>query len=270
MSRWVPYAPGVAVLVDVQFNPGRLAWAELRELALAAEAGGYGAIWTFDHLAGRSLRGTSMLEAFTLLGALAVTTSTIELGTMVANVQNRTPALLAVAAATVEAIGERTVHLGLGAGSSPDSRFSAEMRAIGQPIPPTLEARHARLLEALDVLDRMYDPDRPAELATFPLPRRRPTVLLGVNSQRLAELAGRRAEGINVRWDDPRRDELLTSAVAARGRREGFVLTTYTTWAPHLLDAGHPDRVEMDALGLDRLVLVVPAGVSAEQLAQRV
>jgi alkanesulfonate monooxygenase SsuD/methylene tetrahydromethanopterin reductase-like flavin-dependent oxidoreductase (luciferase family) len=257
------------VIVDVQVNPARLRWPELRELALAAEAAGYGAVWTFDHLAGMTLRGDSMLEAFTLLGALAATTERIELGTMVANVHNRTPALLAVAVATVAAVGDRQVHVGVGAGGSPASRFSAEMRAIGQPVEPTLEGRHARLVETLDVLDRMYDPDRPDDLATFPRPRSRPTVIVGVSGPTLATLAGRRADGINVRWDDPRRDELLDVAITARGRRDGFVVTAWTTWAAHLLDPDHPERVAMAARDLDRLVLVVPGGVTAKDLTQR-
>lgn len=257
------------MLIDVQGNPARSSWPELRDLALAAEEGGYGAMWTFDHLAGSSLRGTSMLETFTLLGALAVATSTIELGTMVVNVHNRTPATLAVAAASVVAIAQRPLHLGLGAGSPPDSRWSQEMRAVRQPVPATLAGRHARLVEALDVLGRMYDQDRPDELATFPLPVPRPTVLLGANGPTLAALAGHRADGVNVAWDHPRRDELLAIAVEASGGRTGFVLTTWATWSPDLLDPGGPRRLAMARCDLDRLVLVVPAGVTPEQLAQR-
>jgi alkanesulfonate monooxygenase SsuD/methylene tetrahydromethanopterin reductase-like flavin-dependent oxidoreductase (luciferase family) len=259
----------VALTLDVQFNPARLSWPELRDLALAADGGQYGAVWAFDHLAGSSLRGASMMEAFTLLGALATVTSRLELGTMVANVHNRTPATLAVAAATVTAIAGRPVHLGLGAGSAPDSRWSAEMRAVGQPVPPTAAARHERLADVLDVLARLHDPDRPAELATFPLPRPRPTVLLGVNGPALATLAGQRADGVNVGWEHPRRDELLATAVAARGDRAGFLLTTWTTWAPELLDPDHPQRRAMAACDLDRVVLVVPLGVAPDELVQR-
>ena len=259
----------MALTLDVQFNPARLSWPELRDLAQAADASGYGAVWAFDHLAGSSLRGASMMEAFTLLGALATVTSRLELGTMVANVHNRTPATLAVAAATLTAIAGRPVHLGLGAGSAPDSRWSAEMRAVGQPVPPTAAARHERLVEVLDVLARLYDPARADELATFPLPRPRPTVLLGVNGLALATLAGRRADGVNVGWEHPRRDELLATAVAARGDRHGFLLTAWTTWASELLDADHPQRQAMAACDLDRLVLVVPAGVTPGELVQR-
>ena len=252
-------------VVDIQFNPATTAWPELRERALAAETAGYGAVWAFDHLAGDSLRGGTMLEAFTLLGALAASTATIELGTMVANVHHRTPALLAVAAASLEAIADRPVHLGLGAGAAPDSRWSAEMRAIGQPVPATVAERHARVTSTIDVLDRMFDPRRDESLSTFPLPRRRPSVLLGINSVALAELAGRRADGVNVAWDHPRRDALLDAAVAARGSRSGFLLTTWTRWAPALLDPEHPTRRAM--AHLDRVVLVVPGDIDAAAIA---
>jgi alkanesulfonate monooxygenase SsuD/methylene tetrahydromethanopterin reductase-like flavin-dependent oxidoreductase (luciferase family) len=255
------------VIVDVQVNPGRCTWPEIRELALAAEEAGYGTVWTFDHLAGSSVRGTSMLETFTLLGALAVTTSTIELGAMVVNVHNRTPATLAVAAASVEAIADRPVRIGLGAGSSPGSRWSAEMRAIGQPVVDSVEGRHARVVEVLDVLGRMYAADRPADLATFPRPRHPMPVVIGASGPALATLAGCRADGVNVGWDHPRRDELLAAAVAARGgRRDGFELSTWVTWSPDLLDADQPRRRAMAAAGLDRLVLVVPAGVGPDDV----
>lgn len=255
----------MAPVLDVQFNPATTGWPELRERALAAEAAGYGAVWAFDHLAGGSLRGDTMLETFTLLGALAATTATIELGTMVANVHHRTPAVLAVAVASLDAIADRQIHLGLGAGAAPASRWSAEMHAIGQPVAATMTERHERVVDTLDVLDRMYDPGRDDSLATFPLPRRRPRVLLGINGPALAELAGRRADGVNVGWDHPRRDELLDIALAARGERRGFVLTTWTRWTPELLDPDHPTRRAM--AHLDRVVLVVPSTVDADTLA---
>ena len=255
----------MAPVLDVQFNPATTRWPDVRERAQAAEEAGYGAVWAFDHLAGAMLRGDTMLEAFTLLGALAASTTSIELGTMVANVNHRTPALLAVAAATLEAIGERQIHVGLGAGAAPDSRWSAEMRAIGQPVAATVAERHARVETTLDVFDTMFDPGRDDALATFPLPRHRPTVLLGVNGPSLAALAGRRANGVNVGWDHPRRDELFAIALAERAERRGFMVTTWTPWAPELLDPDHPTRVAM--ADLDRVVLVVPGHVGTAELA---
>ncbi len=191
------------MLIDVQFSPARNSWPVLRDAAQAAEAAGFGAVWVYDHLAGRSLRGDGMLEAFTLLGALATTTTTIELGTMVANVTTRSPGVLAVAATSVTEIADRPMLLGIGAGSSPRGPWAAEMDAVGQPIEPTQSGRHARVEQTLDLLDAIWSPDREEQFATFPLPHRRPPVYLGVNSVVLAELAGRRADGVNVRWHHP-------------------------------------------------------------------
>ncbi len=256
----------VGISVDVQLNPAQFGWPELRDMALAAESAGYGMVWAYDHLAGNSIGGDGMLETFALLGALAVSTTTIGLGTLVVNVNNRTPGLLAVAAASIVAISGRPLHLGLGAGSSPTSRWAAEMQAVGQPIMATLADRHAHLGGVLDVLDRVYDPDRPPELATFPLPSPRPVVLLGVNSVALATLAGERADGINVEWNGQRRDELLAAAAAARGDRPGFLRTAWAYWSPDLVDPDSDERRAMAARAIDRLVLVVPVGVGPTEL----
>src|SRR5690606_23959684 len=95
------------VILDVQFNAATTSWPAIRDGARAAEMAGFGALWVFDHLAGSSLSGSTSLEMFTLLGALAASTERIALGSMVANVYNRQPGVLAVGAASVEAIGGR-------------------------------------------------------------------------------------------------------------------------------------------------------------------
>jgi alkanesulfonate monooxygenase SsuD/methylene tetrahydromethanopterin reductase-like flavin-dependent oxidoreductase (luciferase family) len=257
------------VLVDVQLSPASAEWPRLRDAGLAVEQAGFGALWVFDHLAGQAVRAERMLECCTFLGALAVTTSKIPLGMLVANVWNREPGVLAVAAASlVELGGGRPFFLGLGAGASPTSRFAAEHRAVGATIAPTVEERHARVERTLDLLDRMWDPHRGEEFATFPLPRPRPTTLLGVNSRRLAALAGRRTEGVNVIWRNPRRDELLAAAAAARDPGRAFVTTVYAVWDEALLDADHPERRRMAAAGVDRLVLAVLDQPDPDRLAR--
>jgi alkanesulfonate monooxygenase SsuD/methylene tetrahydromethanopterin reductase-like flavin-dependent oxidoreductase (luciferase family) len=248
------------VRIDVQFNPAAAPWPVFRDATLAAEAAGFGAVWVVDHLAGVSMKGNGMLECFTCLGALATTTTTIGLGTLVANVWNREPGVLAVAAASVCEIADRPLLLGLGAGTSPTSKYAAEQHAVGATIAATLAERHARVGVVLDLIDTMFDPDRPEQFATFPLPHHRPTTLLGVNSVRLAALAGARAGGVNVWWSHPRRDEFLAAADGARPAGTPFVRTAYEWWDDGLLDAQHPVRREMEAAGIDRLI-VAEAGV---------
>jgi alkanesulfonate monooxygenase SsuD/methylene tetrahydromethanopterin reductase-like flavin-dependent oxidoreductase (luciferase family) len=207
-----------------------------------------------DHLAGTPLGGDRGLECFTWLGALAEATSSIELGVLVANVWNRQLGTLAVAAASVNAIAARRFWLGIGAGTAPGSRWAAEQLAVGAAPPAEVDARQARVEELLDLTDEMWRADRHDRFATFSRPSPAPPRIVGVNSVRLSAIAGRRADGVNVAWEHPRRDELLDAALAAAAGRP-FVTTAWIPWSPGLLDADHPTRVEMQHRRLDRVVL---------------
>ena len=145
------------------------------------------------------MRAPDMPECFTLLGALASVTKTIELGPLVVNVGNRHPAILANSVATMQQISCGRFVLGLGAGSSPNSPFASERKAVGW-IPPTkMKDRHAVVIEALDVMNEMWSSNRRAELAAFPMPNPRPNVIIGANSVALATIAGERTNGVNVK-----------------------------------------------------------------------
>lgn len=242
--------------IDIQLSPANCTWPELRDAVLAAEALGFAALWTFDHLAGVALGGTTMLECFTLLGALAELTTTIELGTLVANVWNREVGTLVSAAASVAIVSERPFHLGLGAGTSPTSRWAFEQHVVGRPLEASIDERHRRLEAALDLMDAEWASERDERFQTFPMPAHRPTRIVGVNSVRLSGIAGRRADGINMPWHHPRRDEFLATAQAeaeAAGRR--VLRTVWTYFDEALFDPDHPDRLAMRAAGIDRLIL---------------
>jgi alkanesulfonate monooxygenase SsuD/methylene tetrahydromethanopterin reductase-like flavin-dependent oxidoreductase (luciferase family) len=207
------------VKFDLQLSPAASPWPALRTAAEAADEGGFTTLWTWDHLTGALLGGDAMLECFTLLGALAASTRRIGLGSLVVNVANRNAGVMAVAAASVQAISGGRFTLGLGAGAGPGGRYSAEQQALGLEVPARVADRHRRLDRVLDRLDELWSPARDPRWAGFPLPTPRPAVLLGVNSLQLAQLAGRRAEGVNVRADHPRLAELIGAATAARARR---------------------------------------------------
>ena len=241
-------------IVDIQVSPAVLSWSGIHEAALAAEAAGFGAFHIFDHLAGVALGGETMLECFSLLGALSQVTTTIELGTMVVNVWNRQPGTLVSAAASIANLSGRQVHLGIGAGASPTSRWAREQHAAGHELEPDLARRQQRVVDVLDLADRTWSLERDDELATFPLPSPRPSILVGCNSPSLATIAGRHADGINVPWNQPRRDEILAAADDAAGDRP-FVRTAYANYDEAVLDPTHPARLEMDAARIDRLVL---------------
>jgi alkanesulfonate monooxygenase SsuD/methylene tetrahydromethanopterin reductase-like flavin-dependent oxidoreductase (luciferase family) len=244
-------------IVDVQFSPAHCEWAELRDACLAADAGPFGALWVYDHLSGRTLAGGhTNLECFSLLGALAELTDRIELGTMVANVWNRQVGTLVTAAASVAIMSGRQFHLGIGAGTSPRSKFAHEQLVVAAQLADSLDERHRRVEEVLELSERMWSRDRDASFAGFPLPSPTPTRIVGVNSVSLSEIAGQRADGVNVPWHQPWRDECLAAASAEAARHERpFVRTVWTYFDEALIDPEHPERARMRDARIDRLIL---------------
>ena len=243
-------------VVDIQLSPARSDWPTLRAATIEAERRGFGAVHVFDHLAGLPLEGHTMLECFALLGALCEVTERVELGTMVANVWNRQAGTLVVAAASIAIMSGRRFHLGIGAGTAPGTSWAEEQRLVGAHIETELADRHARVEHVLDLVDEQWAADRDDRVATFPLPEPRPVTTVGVGSVRLSRLAGRRADGVNVQWRHPRRDEFLSAANEAAGDRP-FLRTAYTRYDPDLLDPAHPERRAMVERRIDRLVLAV-------------
>jgi alkanesulfonate monooxygenase SsuD/methylene tetrahydromethanopterin reductase-like flavin-dependent oxidoreductase (luciferase family) len=246
--------------VDVQLSPAVETWGRLRDGVRVAEEAGFDTAWVFDHFAGSMLGGSTMLECFTLLGALAAVTDRIGVGSLVVNVNNRPAGVLAAAAATVQSISGGRLTLGLGAGAAPASRWSAEHQALGIRLGATLGERHRRLAATLDELDRLWSPSRSEELSTFAVPDPRPRIVLGVNSEALAEVAARRCQGINVRGDHPALERIVEAARLARAAvaadADAWETSVWAMWDPALLDRGHAEMRRWEALGVARLVMV--------------
>lgn len=245
---------------DLQINPGTSIWPIARDAALAAEAAGFKTLWTVDHLAGDVMQAPDMPECFTLLGALAGVTSKIELGPLVVNVGNRHPALLANSVATMQQISRGRFVLGLGAGASPNSPFAAERRAIGLLPPAKIADRHAALVQALDVMNEMWNPNRRAELAAFPMPEPRPQVILGVNSVALARIAGARLNGINIRASHERAGEILAAAQDAHkssGIDKPFTVSVWEHYDEALLRGDDSRLATWRSWGVDRAILLM-------------
>ena len=220
--------------IDIQYSPGSNDWPVLRDAILRAEAEGYDTTWVFDHFDGAMIEGDRpILECFTLLGALAAATSTIGLGTLVANVANRHPAVAAAAASSVQRISSGRLTLGLGAGTAPNSEWSGEHLARGIPLKADIADRHSAVVEQTRWIRDLPEP----------IP-----VIVGVNSVRLAIVAGEIADGINVRMTNERAGEFIKVARDAAGDRP-FEISGWTFET--VVDA----REQADELGLDRLVL---------------
>lgn len=114
-------------------------WAVTRHLAQAAEALGFDAIWMPDH----PLLG---YDGWTQLAALAASTRTIRLGTMVTCAYYRNPVLLARIVADVDRISGGRALLGLGSGDMP---WEFEQMGLEYPGPTQ---RAAVLEETLKVI----------------------------------------------------------------------------------------------------------------------
>ena len=250
------------MIVDIQLNPAVEPWPRLIEGVLAAEQAGFDTVWVFDHFDGKLLSGTTMLECFTLLGAYAAATTRIGVGSMVVNIANRNPGVMAMAAASVQHISGGRLRLGLGAGAAPGTIWSAEHRDLGIDLGRTIAERHARFEAGLDVLDRLWSPvahGAEGDALAYPRPVPRPPVYVGVNSVALAQLAARRCDGMNVRADHDDLEVLLDAARLARAgsdrAEEPFTNSVWTRWDDALADPDHPRRRYWASIGVGRLVM---------------
>jgi alkanesulfonate monooxygenase SsuD/methylene tetrahydromethanopterin reductase-like flavin-dependent oxidoreductase (luciferase family) len=261
------------MIIDIQLNAAVEPWERLRDGVLTAEAAGFDTTYVFDHFAGSLLRGGErMLECFTLLGALAGVTSRIRLGTLVVNIANRNPGVMGLAAATLQTVSDGRLVLGLGAGAAPNTPWSAEHRALGIELAPTIAARHRRLADALDLIDELWAGERPPEYADFHRPAVRPPVFLGVNSEPLARLAATRTDGFNVRQSHDDLAAIVAAGLAARAAsdraNDPMIVSVWDHFDRALADPDHPKRREWAELGVNRLVLVCLDPHDPEELAR--
>jgi F420-dependent oxidoreductase-like protein len=127
--------------------------------AQAAERAGFDLVTVMDHfyqIGGIGPATAPMLEAYTVLGALATSTSRVRLGTLVTGVTYRNPALLAKMVTTLDVISKGRAVMGIGAAWN-----EAEHAGYGFEFPPVRE-RMDRLDEALTIITRMFREERPS------------------------------------------------------------------------------------------------------------
>jgi F420-dependent oxidoreductase-like protein len=196
----------------------------VRDLALAAEEAGYESVWVMDHFYQVPPMGGKrqpMLEAYALLGALAVVTSSVRLGTLVTGVTYRQPAVLAKQVTTLDVISGGRMVLGIGA-----AWYEEEHVGLGIDFPP-LPERFERLEEAVQVCRAMFQAKGPvsfdgrhyrlAEAMNVPAPVQPggPPIMIGGNSERWAlPLVARHADMCNLIGDV----ETLRTKLAALDR----------------------------------------------------
>jgi F420-dependent oxidoreductase-like protein len=179
-------------------------------IATTAETSGFDSIWVMDHLYQIEMVGPKedpMLEAYTLLSALAARTKTAGLGTMVTGVTYRNPALLAKIVTTLDVISAGRAILGIGAAWNDD-----EHAGYGYDFPSAGE-RLDRLEEALQIVRAMFTEQTPtfegrhyrvAQVLNNPKPIRGriPILIGGGGEKRTLRLVAQYGDACNL-FGDP-------------------------------------------------------------------
>jgi len=175
--------------------------------AVAAEASGFDSVWVMDHFWQLPALGgpdEPILEAYTLLGALAARTERVQLGTLVTGVTYRNPALLAKIVTTLDVISQGRAVLGIGA-----AWYEPEHDGLGFDFPGTGE-RMDRLAEAVQICRALFREEQPTfagryyrieEARNVPRPLRPggpPIMIGGSGERRTLRLVAQYADVCNI------------------------------------------------------------------------
>ena len=237
-------------------------------IAITADNHGFDSLWVMDHLYQIEVVGPRehpMLEAYTLLGALAARTSEIALGTMVTGVTYRNPALLAKIVTTLDIISSGRAILGIGAAWNDD-----EHAGYGYDF-PTAKERLDRLEEALQIIPAMFTEPTASFQGTHyrvqdvlnnpkPIRGRIPVLIGGGGEKRTLRLVAQYGDACNLFGgpDDVRHKlEVLERHCADVGRDPAEITKTV------LLTVGDPmkaaDKIPAYlAVGVDGVVVNMP------------
>jgi alkanesulfonate monooxygenase SsuD/methylene tetrahydromethanopterin reductase-like flavin-dependent oxidoreductase (luciferase family) len=166
--------------------------------------GGFDSVWVGDHLVYDLPDGADRgpHEAWTTMAAIAAVTERVEIGPLVASTAFHAPAMLAKLAATIDAISQGRLILGVGAGWN-----RREFDAYGFPY----DRRVSRFAEALTIIEKLLREGRTTFHGEFydvddcvldPPPVRDggPPIMLGSNSPRMLSIGLPVVDAWNVWW----------------------------------------------------------------------
>ena len=178
---------------------------EYLAMARAAEEVGFDSIWVGDHLIYDLPTGArGPWEAWTTLAAIAAVTERVEIGPLVASTSFHAPPMLAKQAATVDAVSDGRLILGLGAGWN-----RREYDAFGFPY----DRRVSRFEEAFTIVRTLlregeidfhgeyYDADRCVLHPRSPRPAG-PPLMVGSIGPRMLGITLPHVDAWNVWWSD--------------------------------------------------------------------
>ncbi|MEA2400322.1 MAG: hypothetical protein QOK00_725 [Thermoleophilaceae bacterium] len=213
----------VALMIEGQED---VTWDDWRALAGACERHGIETLFRSDHylsVFGKSERGS--LDAWATINALAATTSTVRLGTLVSPATFRHAAELAKVVVTADHVSGGRVELGMGTGW-----LQAEHEAYGFPFPPLGE--RMRLLEEQLQMVNSHWTEGLAQ--PKPVQRPRPNLIVGGRGgPRSIRMAARHADEYNTVNKTVAEcvaiREQLDAACAGEGR-DSIPLSLMVTW----------------------------------------
>lgn len=156
------------------------------DLARRAESLGWAGVWVSEVLS---------LDAATIMGAVAVSTTRVRIGASIVPVTTRSAALLAMTASTVAQLAPGRVAFGLGV-STPGIVADRHDRAVARPVAQTVGTLDVvrRALRGGSVT-RAADP-AVTDLRIDPVPTEPPPVLLGAFGPRMIRVAHAHADGL--------------------------------------------------------------------------
>jgi len=256
-------------------DDGTAVFGRLAEAARAAEEAGFDAISVPDHVHQNRVGGgpaSPMFEAYTVLGALALATSSATLFSLVSPVTLRAPGLLAKAVTTLDVISGGRAVLGVGAGWD-----AAEHEAYGIEF-PGLGERFSRLDEELAICRAMFGTERAAFRGKFyavrdaynsPRPVRGsiPVLVAGGGEKRTLDLVARYADACNVFAGDPadvqHKFDVLSRHCERIGRDPAEITRTVFAFDTSDLGALAASARSLAAVGADGMIIVGPADPAA-------
>jgi probable F420-dependent oxidoreductase len=241
-----------------------------------AERLGYDSLWAGEHVVVPSPRvepspmepDEPILDPLVALAHMVAHTERIKLGTGVVILPQRNPLVLAKQVASLDVLSGGRLILGIGV-----AYLEPEMRAIGVP----MEGRGARADEYLAAMRALWEEEAPSYsgrhvefdgVDAHPRPVQRPLpVVVGGHTRAAHRRAARSADGwygflVGLRAMAEQR-ELMLAAIEETGRERPLHVSV--TPARRLDE----DNVRAYAeLGVDRLIVAPPPGLSLDELVE--
>lgn len=259
-------------------------WPTMRESWEIADANPvFESAWLTDHLFASTERGQldsdgATLESWTTAAALAMITSRIRIGFLMANVALRPPFVIAKMAANLDVLSNGRLELGIGAGWA-EAEAEACGTVLGSP-----GTRLSRLEEALEIISQLlaggpvtYDGEffqvKLAQCVPGPVQQPRPPIIVGGHGlTRTPRIAARWADHWNCNWRTPeewteRRAAFLKAADEAGRNPETLMTSTALSFDPASTTTFLNQLDEYERRGADLVISVLEPGCTPQDVA---